>query len=114
MNFKLWMENTGFHYPTTPELIEKQKKSWNSPFPGGPTYSELQIIPLDQIQGNWGDYYSDKVDEYEQLIRDGKPMPPILLRKYPHQSKYMIRDGTHRHIASLKAGKTHIPALIGG
>ncbi len=114
MKFSEWlMENETNHYPTTPELIERQKHIWHSPFPT-PSFSEVQIIPVNEIQPNSMDYYPEHVEELKILIENGKALPPILLKKrYPGQ-KYQIRDGTHRHLASIAAKKTHIPALIGG
>lgn len=99
-------------YPTTPELIAKQVRDFYFWYPLGRALSEVRLVPLDSIQSNLGDYHQSLVDQYAEVIRRGEAMPPVVLRLYPGRSRYTIRDGTHRDLASRASGFTHIPALV--
>lgn len=99
-------------YQTIPNLVEKQRKDFYSSYPHGRGLSEVQMFPLDKIRPNLGDYEDSRVSEYEELIYFDTPMPPIVIRLYPNEKKYTIRDGTHRDLASRRCGMTHIPVLV--
>lgn len=113
MHFKLWMESDQSAYRTTPELVEKQIKQWEQSAPFARFPYGLQTLRVDEIQPNLGDFYETHVEEIKAAIEADTELPPIVVKKKgPMDKKYMIKDGTHRHLASMRAGKTHIPVLV--
>lgn len=99
-------------YRTTPRLIAKQIKDFYSWYKNGGELSEVRLLSVDSIRDSSGDYHQSLVDDYADAISDGKAMPPIVVRRYPGQSFYVIRDGLHRYLASKENMLTHIPVLI--
>lgn len=99
-------------YRTTPELVAKQVRDFYSSYPHGDALSGVRRFALSRIRPNRGDYDQERVDEYVGAIARGEPMPPIVVKRYPNETKYTIRDGTHRDLASRAGGLTHIPVLV--
>lgn len=99
------------HYSTTSALVEKQRKDWA--FHSDARFLlKLKYIALDAIRPNRGDFIAEHVEDIKEAMLDGITFPPVVLRKYPHERKYSIRDGTHRDLASRALGFTHIPAIV--
>lgn len=106
-------------YETTPELIDEQRRKWAflGFAPGRwqddqDLSEDVEIVALSQIKPNRFDYIEETVERYQRAIEAGEKFPPIVIQRYPHEIKYTIRDGTHRDLASRRAGMDGIPSLI--
>jgi len=98
-------------YKTTSALVERQMREWRV-VERDREFHDPIYVPLTEIAPNAGDYEPSRVAEIRGAIVAGKTLPPVVLRRFGHQPKYEIRDGTHRDLASRELKLTHVPALV--
>lgn len=90
------------HYPQH-VLGWVKRATWHS-HPGVP----LSRIDMSRRPGGRD---PKKVDAIAEAVKDGKPMPPVVLVN-TGEPKLQIADGYHRTLGFDRAGKAKIPALI--
>lgn len=90
------------HYP--PHVLGWVKRATWHAHPG---------VPLSRIDMSRRPGARDpkKVEGIAQAVKDGKPMPPVVLVN-TGDAKLQIADGYHRTLGFEHAGKSKIPALI--
>ncbi|MGQ3382947.1 ParB/RepB/Spo0J family partition protein [Glutamicibacter sp. TV12E] len=77
----------------------------------------LQILSISSVHENESNiregYDAEKVEFLAKQIKSVGLIEPITV--YPHpdiDGDYLIREGNHRYLASLKAGETEIPCMV--
>jgi ParB-like chromosome segregation protein Spo0J len=71
---------------------------------------EAESIPINLITVNKQAVGGDRVEEFVELLEDGKKLSPITVRKI--STGYVLVDGRHRLLAHKRLEKTHILARI--